>query len=77
MTAKSRASSFQSDADEARSTMRGRRIIDPDKADNYSIGRRIGKKLIERILCPASAIDRSLDRPPIIHIDARIGVIAL
>lgn len=68
-----------SSADEARSTMRRRRI-DHRKADNYPTGRRIATPrrdmLTGRFLRPARAIDGPLDRPPIIHIDTRISVIA-
>lgn len=70
--AKSRRALRRSNADEARSAMRPRRF-DHGKADNYPTGRRIEiprrDTLTGRILRPARAIDGSLDRPPIIHID--------
>lgn len=66
MIAKSRGSSFQSDADEARSMTGGDGgIIDHDKADNYSTGRRVGNTLIERILRPARAINGSRSIHPL------------
>jgi len=75
--AKSRASNFQSNADEARSTMKKgsitvRPIIILRKDGESKL--RAGTRWPNGFFVLLEAIDESLDRPPIIHIDTHISI---